>query len=83
MVDLLILSGLLFHRNLYSSVFDAEFLPAINMTSQPVNCQERCHRWYLQLVSWVPPETFQFVNFTSNDNKDGGYMCFRYKKYVK
>ena len=44
---------------------------------------QRCHRWYLRLVSWVPPETFQFVTFTSNDNKDAEYTCFCFKKHVK
>ena len=38
---------------------------------------------YIQLVSWVPPETFQTLTFTSNDNKDAEYTCFRYKKHVK
>ena len=34
-------------------------------------------------MNWVPPEPFQFVTFTSNDNKDAEYMCFCYKKHVK
>ena len=32
----------------------------------------------IRLVSWVPPETFQTLTFTYNDNKDAEYMCFRY-----
>ena len=40
------------------------------------------HRWYIPLVSWVPPETFQTLTFTSNDNKDAGYTCFRYKNML-
>ena len=34
-------------------------------------------------MSWVPPETFQFVTFTSNDNKDAEYTCICYKIHVK
>ena len=54
-----------------------------DLTACKLFCQERCHRWYLRLVSWVPPETFQFVTFISNDNKDAEYTCFCYKKHVK
>ena len=35
------------------------------------------------LASSVPPETFQFVTFTSNDNKEAEYTCFCYKKHVE
>ena len=44
--------------------------------------QERYHGWHIPLVSWVPPETFQTFTFTSNDNKDAEYMCFRYKNML-
>ena len=35
-------------------------------------------------VNWMPPETFQFVTFTSHDHKDGEHTCFYYQnKHVK